>query len=437
MSHADTLIVSPGGNLRGTVEVPGDKSVSHRAVMFGALADGVTEIRDCLMGEDVIATMNAFRAMGVSIEQIRGGEIRVNGVGVDGLKNPPTPLNLGNSGTSMRLMCGLLAGAGINAEMTGDASLSSRPMRRVSDPLTKMGASIETSADGTPPLRINATRELSAIDYALPVASAQVKSAILLAALFARGKTIVREPAPTRDHTERMLGAFGVDLEVDAGNVSIEGGQRLTATSVQVPSDISSAAFFLVGAAISEDSQLVLPNIGVNPTRTGIIDILLEMNVGLTVGNRREQGGEPIADLEVRGGGLRGCEVPQRLVPLAIDEFPAIFVAAACAAGTTVVRGAEELRHKESDRIAVMATGLRSLGIELEEFSDGIAITGGKICGGEVDACDDHRIAMAFAMAALRATGPIKIRNAAAIATSFPGFVELAKAAGLGIASSA
>ena len=437
MSHADTLIVSPGGNLRGTVEVPGDKSVSHRAVMFGALADGVTEIRDCLMGEDVIATMNAFRAMGVSIEQIRGGEIRVNGVGVDGLKNPPTPLNLGNSGTSMRLMSGLLAGAGINAEMTGDASLSSRPMRRVSDPLTKMGASIETSADGTPPLRINATRELSAIDYALPVASAQVKSAILLAALFARGKTIVREPAPTRDHTERMLGAFGVDLEVDAGNVSIEGGQRLTATSVQVPSDISSAAFFLVGAAISEDSQLVLPNIGVNPTRTGIIDILLEMNVGLTVGNRREQGGEPIADLEVRGGGLRGCEVPQRLVPLAIDEFPAIFVAAACAAGTTVVRGAEELRHKESDRIAVMATGLRSLGIELEEFSDGIAITGGKICGGEVDACDDHRIAMAFAMAALRATGPIKIRNAAAIATSFPGFVELAKAAGLGIASSA
>ncbi len=435
MSHADTLEVAPGGALAGTVTVPGDKSVSHRAVMFGALADGVCAVEGCLMGEDVVSTINAFRAMGVRIDDLGDGRLTVHGVGVDGLADPAAALDLGNSGTSMRLLCGILAGAGIRATLVGDASLSRRPMRRVSEPLNRMGARIETAPGGTPPLRLAPAGRLQAIDYALPVASAQVKSAVLLAGLFADGVTRVHEPAPTRDHTERMLGTFGVDIDYGGGHAALAGGQRLRAAAVQVPADISSAAFFLVGASIAPGSELMLPAIGVNPTRTGILEILAAMGADLSRHGERRCGDEPVADLRVASAALRGITIPPHTVPLAIDEFPVIFVAAACAEGTTVLRGAEELRHKESDRIAVMAEGLAALGVAVETFDDGIAITGGPISGGRVDARGDHRIAMAFAIAALRASGRIVIDNAAAIATSFPGFAAMARAAGLRVAS--
>lgn len=430
----ERFVVEPGGALRGEVAVPGDKSVSHRAVMFGALADGETRVSGCLLGEDVRATIAAFRALGVRIEVDARGGLEVRGVGVDGLRAPPAPLDLGNSGTSMRLITGILAGAGVPATLTGDASLSRRPMRRVTEPLALMGAVVGTAPDGTPPVVTGpAPGGLAGIDYTLPVASAQVKSALLLAGLYARGRTTVREGVPTRDHTERMLETFGVAVQRSPGVAAIEGGQRLAAADVTVPADISSAAFFLVGAAIAPGSQLTLPGVGVNPTRTGVLDILRAMGAGIAVTAERQCGAEPVADLGIGAARLRGIEIPPALVPLAIDEFPAIFVAAACADGTTVLRGAEELRHKESDRIAVMADGLAALGVVHEVLDDGIAITGGPIGGGTVDARGDHRVAMAFAMAALRARGPVTVLNAAAVATSFPGFHAAARGAGLGI----
>ena len=427
------LEVAAGGALNGTVIIPGDKSVSHRAVMFGALADGPCSISECLMGEDVVSTINAFRAMGVIIDAHGAGGLTVHGVGVDGLHKPSAALDLGNSGTSMRLLCGILAGARVPATLTGDASLCRRPMGRVATPLNAMGAHIETAVNGTPPLQIIPGERLQAIDYALPVASAQVKSALLLAGLYATGTTRVTEPAPTRDHTERMLGAFGVSVVQGDGCAAIVGGQRLRPTDIVVPADISSAAFFIVGASIAPGSRLVLPGVGINATRTGILDIMTAMGARITLGAPRACGDEPVADLEVTAAPLVGIEIPAYTVPLAIDEFPSVFVAAACARGRTVLRGASELRHKESDRIAVMATGLRALGIAVETFDDGIAIEGGALQGGRVDAHGDHRIAMAFAMAALRASGPVIIDNAAAIATSFPEFVGRARAAGLRI----
>ena len=434
MTVNETLEVAAGGRLNGAVVIPGDKSISHRAVMLGALADGDCSVTGCLTGEDVVSTIEAFRTMGVTVDAIDDARLTIHGVGVDGLTAPAGVLDLGNSGTSMRLLCGILAGAGISATLTGDASLSRRPMRRVAAPLASMGARIDTSADGTPPLRIVASTPLHAIDYALPVASAQVKSAVLLAGLFAAGRTTVHEPATTRDHTERMLNAFGVELERVGSRVSLVGGQRLRATEIVVPADISSAAFFIVGAAIAADSVLELNAIGMNPTRTGILDILRAMNARITVLREYAYGNEPVADLRVESSPLRAIDIPPHLVPLAIDEFPAIFIAAACAEGTTVLRGAAELRLKESDRIAVMAAGLQSLGVAVETFDDGLAIVGGQFGGGRIDAEGDHRVAMAFAMAALRGTAPVVIDNAAAIATSFPDFVPRARAAGLRIA---
>jgi 3-phosphoshikimate 1-carboxyvinyltransferase len=433
MHVANDLIVAPGGALTGTVVVPGDKSVSHRSVMFGALADGVCQVSDCLLGEDVLATIDAFRALGVTIDHHGDGRLTVYGVGVDGLKAPRAPLYLGNSGTSMRLLCGILAGAGLAATLTGDPSLSRRPMRRVAEPLNRMGARLTTAEGGTPPVILAGGGRLQGIDYVLPVASAQVKSAVLLAGLFADGVTRVTEPAPTRDHTELMLRACGVELDSHAGTVSLRGGQRLKPFDIAVPADISSAAFFFVGAAIAPGSQLTLPAVGINPTRTGVLDIMRAMGARIDHGAPRAVGSEPVADLTIYGSDLVGIEIPQAAVPLAIDEFPAIFIAAACARGRTVLHGAEELRHKESDRIAVMADGLKALGIHTEVFDDGIAIEGGQLRGGEIDAHGDHRIAMAFAMAALRADGPIMIRNAANIATSFPTFVATATACGLRI----
>ncbi len=430
MDH--TYHVRPGGALQGTLRVPGDKSISHRAIMLGAIARGVTEISGFLEGEDALATMNAFRAMGVRIDGPEQGRVRVHGVGKNGLKAPGRPLDCGNSGTSMRLLAGLLAGQGFAATLTGDDSLRRRPMGRVAQPLSRMGARIETEAGGLPPLRILPSPPLHGIHYDLPVASAQVKSAVLLAGLYAVGETSVTEPEPTRDHTERMLAAFGYPVAREGATARLRGQGELTATPIEVPADISSAAFFMVGAAIAPGSDLTLTGVGINPTRTGIIDILKLMGADLTLHNERLAGGEPVADIRVRHAPLRGIAVPESLVALAIDEFPALFVAAANAQGRTVVTGAEELRVKESDRIQVMADGLQALGIAAQPTPDGMVIEGGRAYGGGViESRGDHRIAMSFAMAALRAGAPLTIRECANVATSFPGFAALAARAGL------
>jgi 3-phosphoshikimate 1-carboxyvinyltransferase len=425
--------VQPGGRLQGRVRVPGDKSISHRSVMLGALAEGVSEITGLLEGEDVLCTLGAFRAMGVSIAGPKNGEVRIEGVGLHGLKAPRQVLDMGNSGTAMRLMTGLLSGQAFDSELTGDDSLRKRPMRRVADPLNTMGAQIETQDGGRPPLKIHGGRRLRGIDYVLPVPSAQVKSAVLLAGLYADGVTTVTEPAPTRDHTERMLRGFGYRVEVEGRRARVRGGGRLQGTHIAVPADISSAAFFMVGAAIAPDSDLVLEHVGINPTRIGVLNILRAMGARIDVEREREVGGEPVADIRVRSSRLRGIVIPEDQVPLAIDEFPVLFIAAACAEGETVLRGAEELRVKESDRIAVMAEGLRRLGVAAQETPDGMVLRGGPLLGGAVDSHGDHRIAMAFAIAALRASAPISIRDCKNVATSFPGFVELAAAAGLSI----
>ncbi len=428
--------VAPGGALIGSIRVPGDKSISHRSIMLGAIADGETHITGFLQGEDCIATLKAFRAMGVDIEGPEAGVVRIKGVGVDGLRAPEGDLYLGNSGTSMRLLSGLMAGQHFASTLTGDASLSSRPMKRVIDPLSRMGARIDSHGAGTAPLHIHGGGKLRGIHYDMPMASAQVKSCLLLAGLYADGVTSVTEPGVTRDHTERMLRGFGYAVSTEGATVRLSGGGRLTGTTIEVPADISSAAFFLVGASIAEGSDLILEHVGINPTRTGVIDILQMMGARIEITNRRDAGGEPVADLRVRRAPLRGIEIPEHLVPLAIDEFPALFVAAACATGTTVLRGARELRVKESDRIAVMADGLIANGIDAQPTEDGIVIQGGALRGARVDSHGDHRIAMSFAMAALRSAGTMKIADCDNVATSFPGFVGLAAGAGLGIQSS-
>lgn len=429
-----TFSLSPGGSLRGDLRVPGDKSISHRSIMLGALAEGRTTVTGFLDGEDCLATLAAFQAMGVPIERQESNTVIIDGVGLQGLKAPDGPLDMGNSGTAMRLLCGVLAGQEFDSELAGDASLSRRPMRRVTEPLARMGARIDTTESGTPPLRVRGGQLLAGQRHTLAVASAQVKSALLLAGLWSRGETCVTEPAPTRDHTERMLQGFGYEVHRDGSTVCLVGGGRLRACPVDVPADISSAAFFLVGATIAPGSDVLLRHVGVNPTRTGVIDILRLMGASIEVLERREIGGEPVADLRVQWAPLRGIEIPQELVPLAIDEFPALFVAAACADGETLLTGAEELRVKESDRIQVMADGLGVLGVECEVRPDGIRIRGRESLGkGVIESHGDHRIAMSFAMAALRSEGSLEIRDCANVATSFPGFPEMARAAGLGI----
>lgn len=428
-----TYRVEAGGALRGRIRVSGDKSISHRSIMLASIAEGESRITGFLEGEDAIATMNAFRALGVRIEGPRQGNVTVRGAGLRGLTGPRQVLDCGNAGTAMRLLAGLLAGQSFDCELTGDDSLRQRPMRRVTEPLNSMGASIATAADGRPPLKIRGTAALRGISYAMPVASAQVKSALLLAGLYARGRTCITEPAPTRDHTERMLQAFGCPVERSGSTVCVTGGGTLKATTIEVPADISSAAFFMVGASIAGGSDLVLEHVGINPTRTGAVEILRLMGADLQILNERMAGGEPVADIRVRAARLRGITVPPPLVPLAIDEFPVLFVAAVNAEGETVVSGAEELRVKESDRIQVMAEGLAALGAKAEPTPDGMRIRGGAYRGGKVDSRGDHRVAMAFAMAALRAAAPITVTDCANVATSFPGFVELARSAGLKI----
>ncbi len=427
------FLAQPGGTVNGTVRVPGDKSISHRSIMFGAIADGTTTVEGFLEGEDALSTLKAFQAMGVEIEGPDAGRVTIHGVGRDGLQAPAGELYMGNSGTSMRLLAGLLAGQPFDVTMTGDVSLSKRPMERVAAPLREMGAVVETAEGGRPPLTLRGGQQLKAIDYVLPMASAQVKSCVLLAGMYAEGETRTTEPAPTRDHSERMLKGFGYPVAVSGATATLSGGHRLKAVHIDVPADISSAAFFMVAASIAPGADLTLQHVGINPTRVGIINILREMGGDITLSNEREVGGEPVADIRVRYAPLKGIDIPEEQVPLAIDEFPVLFVAAACAEGRTVLRGAEELRVKESDRIQVMADGLVTLGVNAQATPDGIIIDGGPIGGGRVNSHHDHRIAMSFSVAALRASDTIHIEDCDNVATSFPNFVELATQVGMRI----
>ncbi|CAA0082808.1 3-phosphoshikimate 1-carboxyvinyltransferase [Zhongshania aliphaticivorans] len=427
------FLLQPGGQIRGTARVPGDKSISHRSIMLGAIADGVTTVDGFLEGEDALSTLNAFRAMGVEIEGPENGRVLIHGVGRDGLKAPAGDVYVGNSGTSMRLLAGLLAGQKFDVTMTGDESLSKRPMERVAKPLREMGAVVETAEGGRPPLTLRGGQSLKAIDYVLPMASAQVKSCVLLAGLYAEGETRTTEPAPTRDHSERMLRGFGYSVDVAGPVAKLQGGGRLTAVHIDVPADISSAAFFMVAASITPNADLTLEHVGINPTRVGVINILRAMGGDITVFNEREVGGEPVADIRIRHAQLKGINIPEDQVPLAIDEFPVLFVAAACAEGQTVLTGAEELRVKESDRIQVMADGLQAMGISAVPTEDGIVIQGGQITGATVASHHDHRIAMSFAVASLRATDPIRVTGCDNVATSFPNFVSLAASLGMNI----
>jgi 3-phosphoshikimate 1-carboxyvinyltransferase len=430
--------VQPGGAIKGRIRVPGDKSISHRSIMLGSIAEGRTVVTGFLEGEDSLATLKAFQAMGVEIIGPVKGRVDIYGVGLRGLKAPSHPLNMGNSGTSMRLLSGIVAGQDFACELIGDASLSKRPMKRVIDPLTLMGAKIESAENGLPPLKINGSQGLKAIDYTLPMASAQVKSCVLLAGLYADGETSVIEPAPTRDHTERMLRGFGYDVDVkklddQVTEIRIRSGGMLIGTHIDVPSDISSAAFFMVAASIAKDSDLVIEHVGINPTRTGVIEILKLMGADIQLENPRQIGGEPVADIHVRYAPLKGIEIPEYLVPLAIDEFPVLFVAASAAEGKTVLTGAEELRVKESDRIQVMADALKSVGIDAQPTEDGMIVHGGRQVPqqGQILSQHDHRISMAMTVAGLTAVAPIQIEDCANVNTSFPGFVELANSVGL------
>ncbi len=431
MSNAQHWIARRGQPLQGSLVIPGDKSISHRAVMFAALADGTSTIEGFLEGEDTRATARIFSQLGARVETPSPSRRVVHGVGVDGLRAPDGELDCGNAGTGMRLIAGVLAGQRFDSVLVGDESLSRRPMRRVTGPLAQMGARIDTRDDGTPPLRVHGGQPLRGIDFASPVASAQVKSAVLLAGLYAQGETSVAEPHPTRDYTERMLAAFGVDIEYSPGKARLCGGQRLRATDIRVPADFSSAAFFLVAASVVPGSRLRLRQVGLNPRRTGLLHALRLMGADISEENPAVQGGEAVADLVVNYASLKGARIPEALVPDMIDEFPALFVAAAAAEGNTVVTGAAELRVKESDRLAAMATGLRSLGVQVDETEDGATIHGGMTLGsGTIESHGDHRIAMAFAIAAQLSNGEVRINDVANVATSFPGFDELARSAG-------
>ena len=427
----------PTNRVGGRITVPGDKSISHRSLMLGAVAEGTTIVRGFLASEDCLATQAALEAMGVAIERQRDGLVRIDGVGSHGLQAPSEILDLGNSGTAIRLLMGLLAGQRFDSKLTGDASLQKRPMERVAAPLRQMGARIATADGGRPPVVVSGGARLHGIDYQLPMASAQVKSALLLAALYADGTTTVRSPGPSRDHTERMLESMGVKLTRSSAGVghtvTVTGPATLRAREVLVPADFSSAAFFMVAGCLAARDGLLIENVGINPTRIGLLTILRQMGAQIELRNERNLGAEPVADLWVVQSELRGIVVDPELVPLAIDEFPILFIAAAAANGETIVSGAEELRKKETDRIAVMARALEAIGVAVEERPDGARIVGGRIGGGTVDSRGDHRVAMSFAVASLRAAGPIEILNTAEVATSFPSFLEVAKAAGLTI----
>ena len=429
--------VAPGGVLSGQLRVPGDKSISHRALLLGAIAEGDTRIDGFLAGADCLATLNAVRALGIEVEGPAAGRVTVHGKGLYGLSQPKEALYLGNSGTAMRILAGLMAGQEFSVTLTGDASLSRRPMQRIIEPLTVMGAHID-SDHGCAPLVIHGRRPLKPLRHLLPVASAQVKSALLLAGLYAGGYSWIKEPGQSRDHTERMLKSFGHNCLREGAWLGMPDGGLLRAAQIGVPGDLSSAAFFLVGAAMTPGSQLTLENVGVNPTRDGVIRLLKLMGADIQLRNPRMSGAESVADIEVRGTALHGTDINPEQVLLAIDDIPALLIAAACAQGVTRVRGAGELRVKESDRLQAMQAGLTVLGVPVELGRDNIVVTGvDNFRGGEVQSFGDHRIAMAFAMAALRAETPLSILDCANVDTSFPGFVAMAANAGLGIAAAA
>ena len=423
-----------GGPIRGRLRVPGDKSISHRALMLAAIAEGTSHIRGFLEGEDTRATARILQQLGVRIEAPSPGERIVHGVGLHGLRGSEQPLDCGNAGTGMRLLAGLLAGQGFASTLVGDASLSARPMARVMTPLAAMGARIDAREGGRPPLRINISNGLQAIEFKNEVASAQVKSAVLLAGLYAEGETRVFEPQPTRDYTERMLAALGWPVWIEGNEVRLEGGHSLRAADIDVPADFSSAAFFLVAASVVEGSELLLESVGVNPRRTGLLSALRLMGADVSEENPREIGGERVADLRVRHAPLRGIELPVELVPDMIDEFPAFFVAAAAARGESFVQEVGELRVKESDRLGAMARALPAMGVEVEEGTDSLRIAGGaSLQGAAIDSRGDHRIAMAVAVAAQLAGGQTRIGDCANVDTSFPGFLGLATGAGFGL----
>lgn len=414
--------------LLGEIDVPGDKSISHRALMFGAMAEGETTVEHFLDGADCLATLSAVEALGARVERLSETSLRIQGLGGAPLRSPNIPLDLGNSGTSMRLFCGLLAGRKVDVTLAGDSSLSARPMRRVLDPLAEMGAQIDSTERGTAPLHIHPCKTLRGIEYLLPMASAQVKSAVLLAGLSAEGETVTVEPAPTRDHTERMLQAFGADLQYQGRRAAVRGGQVLSGTHVSVPADLSSATFLLVAAAITPGSDLTIRRVGTNPTRDGVLRVLRDMGARIELHNVQLLGGEPVADIRVCGSQLRGTTIGGALVALGIDEIPALCIAAAAAEGETRITGAEELKVKESDRLGAMVRGLKAIGIEVEELPDGMVIQGReRWSGATIDAHGDHRISMSFAVAALRADSPMHILDCANVATSFPGFADLVR----------
>lgn len=427
------FIVRSGTSLQGAIRVPGDKSISHRAVMLGALAEGVTSISGFLESEDSQATVQAFRNMGVVIEGPHQGRVRIFGVGLNGLCPPSGALYLGNSGTSMRLLCGLLSAQAFDSELQGDKSLSERPMERIAAPLRQMGAKISTTERGTAPLRIYGGQRLEGIEYAMPIASAQVKSGMLLAGLYADGETRIQQSAITRDHTERMLQVFGVSVEQQADTLVLLPHQVLRAVDLEIPADISSAAFFIVAATLAQGSDLLIERVGVNPTRTGVLDILRLMGADITLENETVLSGEPVADIRVQSASLQGIDIPDHLISTAIDEFPALFIAAAAAKGTTRLSGASELRFKESDRISAMAEGLERLGIHTRVDGDAVEIQGGTLQGGRVRSHGDHRIAMAFAVAGVIAEKEVIVDACNNVATSFPDFVEVAQKAGVRI----
>ena len=427
------FIASPSEFLKGSIKVPGDKSISHRSIMLGSIANGVTNVSGFLEGEDTLATLNAFKDMGVKIER-EVSNVVINGVGMNGLRPSLKPLNLGNSGTSIRLMTGLLSAQSFDSMLCGDESLSKRPMARIIDPLREMGAIIKSS-DSMPPLSISGNQKLSALKYTLPVASAQIKSCLLLAGLYADGETCITENETTRDHTERMLKGFGYQVTSSSGKVSLTGGGQLQACDIEVPSDISSAAFFIVAASISKNADITLEAVNINPTRTGVIEILKLMGANIELNNQREEAGELVSDIRVCSSSLKGITIPKELVPLAIDEFPAIFIAASCAHGETLLTDARELRVKESDRIQVMADGLLSLGIENEVLEDGIRIKGGEFQKQTsiIKSHHDHRISMAFAIASARSNFELDIEGVDNVKTSFPNFVELVNQVGMNL----
>jgi 3-phosphoshikimate 1-carboxyvinyltransferase len=430
------FLARPASHVTGRMIVPGDKSISHRSLMLSGLAEGTSEVNGFLASEDCLATLAAMRALGVTIEQPSATQVVIHGVGLRGLRGAAQALDMGNAGTAMRLFTGLLSAQNFPSRLIGDSSLMKRPMERVAKPLRQMGADVRTH-DGTPPVDILGGQVLRGIDYAMPVASAQVKSAILLAGLYAHGPTTVTSPAICRDHSERMLMSCGVKVDIDGLRTTVHPPRSLAAQQLNVPGDFSSAAFFIVAGLLGAGREgLIIENVGMNPTRTGLLEILRSMGGDIEVLRARDSGAEPVADLLVRTSSLEGIEVPEALVPLAIDEFPVLFIAAACAAGETVITGAEELRVKESDRIAAMAAGLKILGVEHEVLPDGMRIqgrAGTAFGGGDIDSHGDHRVAMSFGIASLRASDPITIRDVANVATSFPGFVELARSVGLNI----